>query len=289
MRKYKTAFIGLGTMGYPMAGHLAQAGFEVSVFNRTGSRAEKWTAEHNGRLCDTPAAAADQADFVMACVGRDKDVEAVTRGSNGAFTAMSEGAVFIDHTTASAVLARELAAAAQKKGFSFLDAPISGGQSGAENGVLTIMCGGEEDVFMQAQPILKAYARTIELIGGSGSGQLAKMVNQICIAGLVQALAEGIDFARCAQLDVEKVIKAISQGAAQSWQMENRHRTMLNNEFEFGFAVDWMRKDLAMALKEAERNGASLPVTQLVDGFYAELQRQGGGRWDTSSLIKRLR
>lgn len=289
MHKYKLAFIGLGTMGYPMAGHLVKAGFDVRVFNRTGSRAEEWVAEYSGSRCNTPAEAAQDADFVLVCVGGDQDVRAVSQGEEGAFATMKKGAVLIDHTTASATLARELAGIARQQGLSFLDAPVSGGQAGAENGVLTVMCGGEEGIFNRARPIFAAYARTIELIGGTGSGQLAKMVNQICIAGLVQALAEGMEFGRRAQLDMEKVMRTISKGAAQSWQMENRYKTMLEDKFDFGFAVDWMRKDLAMALEEARSKGVSLPITQLVDSFYAELQQQGGGRWDTSSLIKRLR
>lgn len=289
MRKSKLAFIGLGTMGYPMAGHLVREGFEVSVFNRTIKRAEEWVAEYSGSLYSSPAEAAEDADFVLVCVGGDKDVREVSQGEEGVFTTMKKGAVLIDHTTASAILARDLAKEAQQLGLFFLDAPVSGGQAGAEKGVLTVMCGGEEEIFRLAQPIFRAYASTIELIGDVGCGQLAKMVNQICIAGLVQALAEGIEFGSRAQLDMEKVMRAISKGAAQSWQLENRHKTMLEDKFDFGFAVDWMRKDLAMALGEASRIGVSLPVTQLVDSFYAELQREGGGRWDTSSLIKRLR
>lgn len=288
MYKDKIAFIGLGNMGYPMAGHLMRAGYELRVFNRTRAKAEKWVEQYSGAIRDTPAAAARDADFVMTCVGGDKDLESVTRGKDGAFQTVAKGAIFIDHTTASAQLAKDLAAAAAQGGFEFLDAPLSGGQSGAQNGVLTIMCGGKTEVFEKAKPVLESYARATELIGGTGCGQLAKMVNQICIAGLVQALAEGVHFAQCAELDVDKVIKAISQGAAQSWQMQNRYRTMADGKFDFGFAVDWMRKDLAMVMEEARHNGASLPITQVVDGFYAEVQRLGGNRWDTSSLIKRL-
>ena len=288
MRKEKIAFIGLGNMGYPIAGHLARAGYTVRVFNRTRAKAEKWLQNYQGTLHDTPAAAAQGADIVMACVGGDQDLESVTRGENGAFKAIAENTVFIDHTTASARIAEDLAKSARQQGFAFLDAPLSGGQSGAEKGILTIMCGGEKEVFARVNPILKVYARTVRLIGGTGSGQLAKMVNQICVAGLVQALAEGIHFAKCAQLDIEEVMTAISQGAAQSWQLENRYRTMVQGDFDFGFAVDWMRKDLAIAMEEARRNGAKLPVTRLVDEFYAEIQRMDGNRWDTSSLIKRL-
>ncbi len=289
MRKNKLAFIGLGTMGYPMAGHLVRKGFALSVFNRTTKRAEEWVSEYSGSLCHSPAEAAADADFVLICVGGDRDVREVSQGAEGVFATMKKGAVLIDHTTASAILARELAKSAERRGLFFLDAPVSGGQAGAERGLLTVMCGGEEEVFRFAQPIFMAYASTIELIGAVGCGQLAKMVNQICIAGLVQALAEGIEFGSRAQLDMEKVMRAISRGAAQSWQMENRYKTMLEDKFDFGFAVDWMRKDLAMALEEASRIGVSLPVTQMVDSFYAELQQQGGGRWDTSSLIKRLK
>ncbi|MCK6553275.1 NAD(P)-dependent oxidoreductase [Candidatus Binatia bacterium] len=282
-------FIGLGVMGYPMAGHLARAGHRVTVFNRTRARAERWATAYAGAVADTPAAAARDADLVFACVGNDDDVRAVTCAPTGAFAAMRPGTVFVDHTTTSAALARDLAALADGKGIAFLDAPVSGGQSGAENGALSVMIGGEATAFERAAPAIAAYARTVKRIGPSGSGQLAKMVNQICIAGLLQGLAEGLHFAQAAGLDVATVIEVISRGAAQSWQMENRWQTMIDGRFDFGFAVDWMRKDLGFALAEARRNGASLPVTGLVDQFYAEVQALGGRRWDTSSLIARLK
>lgn len=284
----KAAFIGLGVMGYPMAGHLVKAGHAVTVYNRTGAKAEKWTAEFGGAAAPTPAEAAKDADFVFACVGNDDDLRAVTMGPGGAFEGMKEGAVFVDHTTASAHVARELYGAALAKGFGFIDAPISGGQAGAENGVLTVMCGGEEAQFAKAEPVIDAFARSVKLLGGPGAGQLTKMVNQICIAGLVQSLSEGIHFAKKAGLDAEAVIDVISKGAAQSWQMENRYKTMIKGEFDFGFAVDWMRKDLSICLEEARSNGAHLPVAALVDQFYSEVQKMGGNRWDTSSLIARL-
>ncbi|MBX6426427.1 MAG: NAD(P)-dependent oxidoreductase [Variibacter sp.] len=285
----KVAFLGLGIMGYPMARHLKQkGGHEVTVYNRTAAKAEAWVAENGGRLAKTPREAAEGQDFVMMCVGNDNDVREVTLGKDGAFAGMGKGAVFVDHTTASADIARELYAAAKAGGFAFLDAPVSGGQAGAENGVLTVMCGGDQETFDRAAPVIGAYARMCKLLGPAGSGQLAKMVNQICIAGLVQALAEGIHFAKRAGLDVEALIETISKGAAQSWQMENRYKTMNAGKFDFGFAVDWMRKDLAICLAEARRNGAHLPVTALVDQFYSEVQKMGGGRWDTSSLIARL-
>jgi 3-hydroxyisobutyrate dehydrogenase len=284
----RVAFIGLGVMGYPMAGHLARAGHEVSVFNRTGARAEAWQREHRGGTAATPALAASGAEQVFACVGGDDDVRAVTLGERGAFAGMQPGALFVDHTTASARLARELADAAARRGLGFLDAPVSGGQSGAEQGQLTVMVGGEPEPFERARPLIQSYAREVRLLGPSGSGQLAKMVNQICIAGLVQALAEGLHFAEAVGLDPAAVVDVISKGAAQSWQMDNRHRTMIAGEFDFGFAVDWMRKDLGFALDEARRNGASLPITAVVDQLYAELQAAGGGRLDTSSLIERL-
>jgi 3-hydroxyisobutyrate dehydrogenase-like beta-hydroxyacid dehydrogenase len=282
------AFLGLGVMGFPMAGHLARAGHAVSVYNRTASKAERWVALHGGRASATPAEAARDARFVLACVGNDSDVRAVTLGEGGAFGVMRPGSVFVDHTTTSAGLARELAAAARKDGIGFLDAPVSGGQTGAENGTLTVMAGGEADVFEVARPLLSSYARFVRRLGPTGHGQLAKMVNQICIAGLVQALAEGLEFAKAVGLDARAVVEVISKGAAASWQMENRAITMLEGRFDFGFAVDWMRKDLGFALDEARRAGAALPVTALVDQFYAEIQRSGGGRWDTSSLAARL-
>lgn len=284
----KIAFIGLGVMGYPMAGHLAKAGHPVTVFNRTQAKAGQWAQAHAGQWAATPAQAAAGAAFVFACVGNDDDLRQVTTGRDGAFEGMREGAIFVDHTTASARVARELAAAAQAKGLAFLDAPVSGGQSGAENGILTVMVGGEEASFEKAKPFISAYARSVKRLGPVGSGQLAKMVNQICIAGLVQGLAEGLHFARAAGLDPTAVVEVISKGAAQSWQMDNRSATMIDGKFDHGFAVDWMRKDLAIALDEARRNGAHLPVTALVDQFYAEVQSMGGKRWDTSSLIARL-
>jgi 3-hydroxyisobutyrate dehydrogenase len=285
----KVAFIGLGVMGYPMAGHLAsKAGHEVTVFNRTTAKAERWVAQYGGKRADTPKAAAEAADFVMACVGNDNDLREVMLGPTGIFAAVREGAVVVDHTTASAAIARELYAEAKKRGFDFIDAPVSGGQAGAENGVLTVMCGGDEAPFAKAEKVIAAYARACNLLGPSGSGQLAKMVNQICIAGIVQGLAEGLHFAQKAELDIEKLIATISKGAAQSWQMENRYKTMVAGKFDFGFAVDWMRKDLAICLDEARRNGAHLPVSALVDQFYSQVQAMGGRRWDTSSLIALL-
>ena len=284
----RVAWIGLGVMGYPMAAHLAKAGHEVTVFNRTREKAERWVAEHGGTLAATPAEAAQGAQFVFACVGADDDLRQVTIGENGAFHGMPTGAVFVDHTTASADVARELAARARERGLHFIDAPVSGGQQGAENGVLTIMCGGDETAYARARPLMQAYARQVRLMGPVGSGQLTKMVNQICIAGLLQALAEGIHFARRAGLEVEAVLEVISKGAAQSWQMENRGPTMNRGEFDFGFAIDWMRKDLAICMAEARRTGASLPITALVDQFYAQLQARGAGRQDTSALIRLL-
>jgi 3-hydroxyisobutyrate dehydrogenase len=285
----KVAFIGLGVMGYPMAGHLKhKGGHEVTVYNRTAAKAEKWVTQHQGRLAPTPRQTAEGQDFVMTCVGNDDDLRAVTLGPDGAFAAVRKGAVFVDHTTASAGIARELYAEATKRGFDFLDAPVSGGQAGAENGILTVMCGGEAAPYGRAESVITAYARMCKLLGPTGAGQLTKMVNQICIGGLVEALAEGIHFAKKAGLDVEAVIETISKGAAQSWQMENRYKTMNAGKFDFGFAVDWMRKDLAICLAEARRNGAQLPVTALVDQFYAEVQKMGGRRWDTSSVLARL-
>jgi len=284
----KIAFIGLGVMGYPMAGHLARAGHHVVVFNRTAARAEQWIGEYGGQVAQTPAAAATGAAFVLSCVGRDSDVREVTTGPQGAFKAMQKGAVFIDHTTASANLARELASEAETDGFSFIDAPVSGGEQGAKNGQLTIMCGGGEAAYREAEPILLIYARQCRRLGPAGAGQLTKMVNQICIAGVVQGLSEGLSFARAAGLDAEAVIEVISKGAAQSWQMENRYKTMLAGHFAQGFAVEWMRKDLAICFDEARRNGATLPVAALVDQFYADVENFGGERWDTSSLFARL-
>ena len=285
----KVAFLGLGVMGYPMARHLKQkGGHDVTVFNRTAAKAEKWASEYGGRAAKTPREAAEGQDFVMMCVGNDNDVRNVALGKDGAFEGMRKGAVFVDHTTASAEIARELYAEAKKRGFAFIDAPVSGGQAGAENGVLTVMCGGDADPYGRAEKVIAAYARMCKLLGPAGAGQLTKMVNQICIAGLVQGLSEGIHFAKKAGLDVDAVVETISKGAAQSWQMENRYKTMVAGKFDFGFAVDWMRKDLSICLGEARKNGASLPVSALVDQFYAEVQKMGGRRWDTSSLIARL-
>ena len=283
------AFLGLGVMGYPMAGHLkAKGNHDVTVYNRTVSRADKWVAGHGGAKAATPAEAADGKDFVFACVGNDDDLRSVATGPDGAFSAMKSGSIFIDNTTASAAVAHELAAAAADKGFGFVDAPVSGGQAGAENGALTVMCGGDKETFARARPVIGSYARMVGLMGPVGSGQLTKMINQICIAGLVQGLAEGIHFGKRAGLDIEKVVDVISKGAAGSWQMENRHKTMNRGEYEFGFAVDWMRKDLGICLEEADRNGAQLPVAALVDQFYKQVQLMGGNRWDTSSLLARL-
>ncbi len=285
----KVAFLGLGVMGYPMAGHLkTKGGHEVTVYNRTAAKAEKWAAQFGGKTAATPKAAAQGQDFVMCCVGNDNDLREVTLGENGAFAGMAKGKLFVDHTTASAEIARELYEAAKKGGFDAIDAPVSGGQAGAENGALTVMCGGDEATFASAEKVIAAYARACNLMGPAGSGQLAKMVNQICIAGLVQGLSEGLHFAKKAGLDIEKLIATISKGAAQSWQMENRYKTMAADKFDFGFAVDWMRKDLSICLGEARKNGAHLPVTALVDQFYSEVQAMGGKRWDTSALIARL-
>ncbi|HEY8568982.1 NAD(P)-dependent oxidoreductase [Microbulbifer sp.] len=284
----KVAFIGLGVMGFPMAGYLSRAGYQVRVFNRTSSRASEWLERYQGEAFATPAEAARGAEFVFACVGNDEDLRQVTSGPEGAFHGMEKGSLFVDHTTASANVARELADAAAAKGIGFLDAPVSGGQAGAENGALTIMVGGDDGAYQRARPLLDCYARAVNLLGPVGSGQLCKMVNQICIAGVVQGLAEGLHFARAAGLDAEQVVEVISKGAAQSWQMENRYKTMLAGEYEHGFAVDWMRKDLGIVLDEAKRNGALLPVTALVDQFYSEVQALGGSRWDTSSLFARL-
>lgn len=289
----KVAFIGLGVMGYPMAGHLALAGHQVTVYNRTPAKAEAWVQEFSGtaapRAAATPRLAAQEADLVFCCVGNDEDLRSVTLGADGAFAGMKPGAVFVDHTTASAAVARELATAARQIGLKFVDAPVSGGQAGAQNGALTVMCGGDSAAFEAARPVGMAFSRAFTLLGESGAGQLAKMVNQICIAGLVQGLSEAISFGQKAGLNMEQVLDVIGKGAAQSWQMDNRGKTMVADKFDFGFAVDWMRKDLGLVLDEAKRNGARLPVTALVDQFYADVQQMGGQRWDTSSLIKRLK
>jgi len=284
----KVAFAGLGVMGYPMAGHLAKGGHDVTVFNRNPAKAEAWVKEYGGKAAATPAAGAEGADFVFCCVGNDDDVREVIAGPNGVLSGMGAGGVLVDHTTASADVARDMAELAAEKGVKFLDAPVSGGQAGAVNGVLTIMIGGEEEAFERARPIMEAYGRMMALMGPSGSGQLTKMMNQMCIAGVVQGLAEALDFGQRAGIDGERAIEVISKGAAQSWQMENRYQTMLKGEFDFGFAVDWMRKDIAICVAEASRNGAQLPMTRMVDGFYEQIQQRGGGRWDTSSLIDLL-
>ena len=284
----KAAFLGLGVMGYPMARHLQAKGHQVTVYNRTTAKAEKWVSEHGGNLAKTPAEAAEGQDIVFACVGNDNDLREVTLGDNGAFKSVKEGAIFVDHTTASAGIARELHAAATAAGFGFLDAPVSGGQAGAENGQLTVMVGGDQPVFDAAQPTIMSFAKAARLLGPPGAGQLAKMMNQICIAGVVQGLAEAIHFGKQSGMDIEAVIDVISKGAAQSWQMENRYKTMNAGKFDFGFAVDWMRKDLGIVLEEARSNGAKLPLTALVDQFYADVQAMGGKRWDTSSLLARL-
>ncbi|TNF18143.1 MAG: NAD(P)-dependent oxidoreductase [Rhodobacteraceae bacterium] len=284
----KVAFLGLGVMGYPMAGYLAKAGHTVTVYNRTAAKAEAWTAAHGGAHAATPAEAAKGADFVMSCVGNDDDLRAVCLGEDGAFAGMGEGSIFVDHTTVSAAVTRELFAAAAEKGIGFVDAPVSGGQAGAENGQLVVMCGGDQATYDKAAPLIDAYAKACRRLGDSGAGQLCKMVNQICIAGLVQGLSEGLHFAQKAGLDGRAVVDVIGGGAAGSWQMVNRFETMLDDEFEHGFAVDWMRKDLGICLRTADEVGASLPVTALVDQFYKDVQKLGGGRWDTSSLIKRL-
>ncbi|HMO28713.1 NAD(P)-dependent oxidoreductase [Enterovirga sp.] len=284
----KVAFLGLGVMGYPMAGHLIRKGHEVTVYNRTTAKAEKWVEDHGGSFARTPEEAASGQEIVFCCVGNDNDLREVAAGPAGAFRAIGKDAVFVDHTTASANVARELDEAAAKAGFGFVDAPVSGGQAGAQNGVLTVMCGGREEIFQRVEPVIRSYARACRLLGPAGSGQLAKMMNQICIAGLVQGLSEAVAFGQRAGLDIEAVIDVISKGAAGSWQMENRYKAMIQGKYDFGFAVDWMRKDLSICLDEARRNGAQLPVTALVDQFYAEVQRMGGGRWDTSSLLARL-
>jgi len=284
----KIAFLGLGVMGYPTAGHLANAGHEVTAYNRTVAKAEQWVQQYQGSLAATPADAAQDADVVLACVGKDDHLRELLLGENGAFAVMKQGSLFIDHTTASAEIARELGQLARERGFAFLDAPVSGGQVGAENGVLSIMVGGDAADFERALPVMQVYGKSVQLMGPVGSGQLTKMVNQICVAGLIQSLAEGLHFAQAAGLDGEAVMAVLSKGAAQSWQMENRHQTMLKGDYDFGFAVDWMRKDLDIAMREAQNNGIELPVTALVDKFYGDVQAMGGGRWDTSSLLARL-
>ena len=284
----KVAFLGLGVMGFPMARHLAAKGHTVTVYNRTAAKAEAWVKANGGSFATTPRTAASGQDVVFACVGNDDDLRSVTLGTDGAFAGMAKGTIFVDHTTASAEVARELYEKAAALGIGFIDAPVSGGQAGAENGVLTVMCGGDADIFAKVEPLIMSFARACKLLGPAGSGQLTKMVNQICIAGLVQGLAEGVAFAKKAGLDVEAVIETISKGAAQSWQMENRYKSMNISKFDFGFAVDWMRKDLGICIAESRRNGAHLPVTALVDQFYGEVQGMGGGRWDTSSLLARL-
>ena len=283
------AFIGLGVMGYPMAGYISKGGHNVTVFNRTKSKAEKWIKEYKGKMADTPAEAAKDAEYIFTCVGNDNDLREVIFGDNGAFKTIKKGAVYIDNTTASATIAREIHEYAKKNGFGALDAPVSGGQAGAENGALTVMIGGDQADFDKAKDKIDCYSKKMKLLGGPGNGQLAKMVNQICIAGLVQGLSEAINFGMKAGLNMEDVIEVISKGAAQSWQMENRYKTMIDDKFDFGFAVDWMRKDLKIAMEEAKNNGSLLPVTELVDKYYGEVQGMGGNRWDTSSLIKRFR
>jgi 3-hydroxyisobutyrate dehydrogenase len=285
----KVAFIGLGVMGFPMAGHLAQAGHEVTVYNRTRAKADAWVAKHGGRAAETPAQAAAGAALVFSCVGDDPDLRAVTLGPDGSFETTAQGAIHVDHTTASAGIARELAAEAAKRGFAFLDAPVSGGQSGAENGTLTVMVGGDAAAFERARPVIAHFARAVTLMGPAGAGQLTKMVNQICVVGVVQGLAEAIDFGLRAGLDMKLALEVISKGAANSWQMENRGRTMIEDKFDFGFATDWMRKDLGICLAEGAKNGAALPGTRMIEGFYREIQAMGGGRWDSSALIRRLR
>ncbi len=283
------AFIGLGVMGYPMAGYISKAGHNVTVFNRTKSKAEKWVGEYKGKIAETPAEAAKDAEYIFTCVGNDNDLREVTFGDNGIFKTIKKGSVYVDNTTASATIAREIHEYAKKNGFGSLDAPVSGGQAGAENGALTVMIGGDQANFDKAKDKIDCYSKKMKLLGGPGNGQLAKMVNQICIAGLVQGLSEAINFGMKAGLNMEDVIEVISKGAAQSWQMENRYKTMIDDKFDFGFAVDWMRKDLKIAMEEAKNNGSLLPVTELVDKYYGEVQGMGGNRWDTSSLIKRFR
>ena len=283
------AFIGLGVMGFPMAGYISKAGHNVTVFNRTKSKAEKWIGEYKGKMANTPAEAADGADFIFTCVGNDNDLKEVSLGENGLFNTAKKGSVYIDNSTVSAEISRELYKAAKDKGFDFLDAPISGGQAGAEGGILTVMVGGDEGTFKKAQPVIDCYSQKVKLIGTSGSGQLTKMMNQMCIAGTVQGLSEAINFGINSGLDMDKVMETISKGAAQSWQMENRYRTMTDDKFDYGFAVDWMRKDLAIVIEEAKRNGSPVPITEIVDGYYAKVQEMGGNRWDSSSLIALLK
>jgi len=285
----KVSFIGLGTMGYPMAGYISKAGHNVTVFNRTKSKAEKWLKTYSGKMSETPAEAAKDSDFVFTCVGNDNDLKEVTFGKNGIFKSIKKGSVYIDNTTASASIAREIYSYAKKNGFGFLDAPVSGGQAGAENGALTVMIGGDQKDYDKASPVINCYSKKMKLLGKAGNGQLSKMVNQICIAGLVQGLSEGINFGIKAGLNMKEVIEVISKGAAQSWQMENRYKTMIDNKFDFGFAVDWMRKDLKIAIEEARKNNSLLPITEIIDTYYEDVQKMGGNRWDTSSLIKRLR
>ena len=285
----KVSFIGLGVMGYPMAGHISKAGHNVTVFNRTTSKAEKWLKEYKGKLAKTPAEAATDCDFIFTCVGNDNDLREVTLGKNGLFKSAKKNCVYIDNTTASAEIARELYKKAKSAGFHFLDAPVSGGQAGAENGALTVMIGGDADAYKKASPVIDCYSKKMKLLGPPGSGQLAKMVNQICIAGIVQGLSEAINFGLNAKLKMEDVIEVISKGAAQSWQMENRYKTMIDDKFDYGFAVDWMRKDLKIAMEEAKRNNSPLPITKIIDEYYGEIQKMNGNRWDTSSLIKRFR
>ena len=289
MEKHKVAFLGLGVMGFPMAGYLAKNGHEVTVYNRTRAKADTWVAKHGGKAADTPKAAAEGVAIVFSCVGDDPDLREITSGKDGAFDGMAKGSIYVDHTTASANIARELFATAAKKGIHFIDAPVSGGQAGAEGGTLTVMCGGDAASFEKAKPVIAHFAKAVTLLGPAGSGQLTKMVNQLCIAGLVQGLSEGISFGMKAGLDMKQVLEVIGKGAAQSWQMDNRGKTMIDDKFDFGFAVDWMRKDLRICLEEAKKNNVPLPVAEIVNGFYGEIQKMGGGRWDTSSLIRRLR
>ena len=286
---FKVSFIGLGVMGYPMAGHISKGGHDVTVFNRTTSKAEKWVKEYKGKLAETPGEAAKDCDFIFTCVGNDNDLKEVTLGENGLFKSAKKNCVYIDNTTASAEIARELYKKAKSAGFHFLDAPVSGGQAGAENGALTVMIGGDSESYKKASPVIDCYSKKMKLLGPAGNGQLAKMVNQICIAGVVQGLSEAINFGLNAKLKMEDIIETISKGAAQSWQMENRYKTMIDNKFDYGFAVDWMRKDLKIAMEEAKRNNSPLPITKIIDEYYGEVQKMGGNRWDTSSLIKRFR
>ena len=286
---FKVSFIGLGVMGYPMAGHISKGGHDVTVFNRTTSKAEKWVKDYKGKLAKTPKEAAKNCDFIFTCVGNDNDLREVTLGENGLFKSAKENCVYIDNTTASAEIARELYKKAKSAGFHFLDAPVSGGQAGAENGALTVMIGGDDEAYKKAEPVIDCYSKKMKLLGPAGNGQLAKMVNQICIAGLVQGLSEAINFGLNAKLKMEDVIEVISKGAAQSWQMENRYKTMIDDKFDYGFAVDWMRKDLKIAMEEAKRNNSPLPITKIIDEYYGEIQKMNGNRWDTSSLIKRFR